>query len=722
MKAQLKSGRMMVAFACAGLGVLLLVLMLHSTQSQVQAGAIQIPAQKSSGWITVLTDTFDGSAVGVPRTIASNGGYMWGRVITPSQDLTDTLWCVQGGLGASLRAGIDTYTDNMSTTVTYGPLNLKARQAELAFSYWISTAAGDGLKWGYSTDGTVFTYTAVTPATMAEWHTMVLDHALDNALGSGTVYLRFLFYSDNDGQVSQGVFLDNVQIRVTEEITASFSASTPGCLGNSTAFNSTSAATSGIALVEWAFEQGSYGTGNTAQHTFSRAGTHTVWMTATSTLGSKDVVSMPVSIEYVQAKIDVVPLHSGDVICRDVQTTFSDASIVTGTFASRLWHFDDDNSTATTYSVFHTFSTLGWQRVTLNVATSAGCVDVGTVDLNVVEPPTAQLIANTGQTETGATNYFTDTGSGATTWVWDFDDGVVVTTTQPSVKHVYTMGGPKTIVLTAIAGSGCASVSSVSLQVTAKVYLPLSYRSRFFGYRYSDDFSSWSSGWPGGSHITRNPDGTASDDFYFGYKTASPAPNGNYRSDGRIYHIRAHDDGDHVFVTGPQKKAFVLQNFVYQSAARTVSGKRRGDEYGILISPVPLDPANPNSHGQPVYTLQMRLLKDTRNWVFKKWTIANTHNHPATELAKGTTRTHLTLRTGWFNAFKFERVGNTLYCYIHGAESWGKWKRIASRDLTKDFAKVPDKFYVGFYVAHTKPYSYDFEAQFDNVKAISTPR
>ena len=36
----------------------------------------------------------------------------------------DTLWCVQGWLGASLVAGSDPYTDGLTTTLTYGPIDM----------------------------------------------------------------------------------------------------------------------------------------------------------------------------------------------------------------------------------------------------------------------------------------------------------------------------------------------------------------------------------------------------------------------------------------------------------------------------------------------------------------------------------------------------------------------------------------------------------------------
>ena len=107
-------------------------------------------------------------------------------------------------------------------------------------------------------------------------------------------------------------------------------------------------------------------------------------------------------------------------------------------------------------------------------------------------------------------------------------------------------------------------------------------------------------------------------------------------------------------------------------------------------------------------------------WVFKKWTIYNSHNHPADELGKGSTD-WLTKNTDWFNGYKIERIGNTIHVYVHGASTWGKWKKVGSRDLTKDYTTVPETFYIGFYAAHTKPYRYDFEAQFDNVYVESTP-
>ncbi|MBN1582378.1 MAG: PKD domain-containing protein [Anaerolineae bacterium] len=710
-----------------GTGVFFLLLVLSTSMNLVlanrEAALGLISAQADDGLTTVLLDEFDGTFH--DRAISSNGTFAWGETITPTQGFADTMWCVQGGTGGStLSAGVDPYPKNVTTTLTYGPLNLNVTAAELDFSYWIETAAGDGLEWGYSPDNTVFTYTVVAPAQMSSWQTLALSNELDSLVGSETAYLSFRFQSNGDDDVGLGVFLDDVRVRIAEEITASFTASAPVCLANSIHFSDTSSATSGIEAVEWNLGDGNTRTDRAFDHTYAAVGTYTVWLTATSQAGSQRVISTSVSVQSVSAGMDITPLYNGNTVCLNTETTFSDNSTLGVPGTAAAWQWTLNGAPASTASGFsHTFTTPGPHTAGLTVTTTAGCADTTSISLNTAAPPAPSLVitGDTDPIETGTTVHLQDQGTGGVFWTWDLGDGTIVTTDTPSIDHVYQRGGPQTVVLTVTATSGCMSVVSETLSVTAKTYMPVVFQNFFTGLEYFTGFGPGESGWPYGDHITLNPDGSKSDEFYFGYKTTSAAPNGSYRSDGKVYYIRAHDDGDHVFVTGPQNKAYTSQNFVYQAVGRTVSSQRRGDEYGILISPVPLDPKHPDSQGLPVYTLQVRLSGDNKAWVFKKWVIENSHDHPADELAKGTTD-WLTINTDWFNGFKIERVGNTIHAYVHGASTWGKWKEVASRDMTKDFAKVPDKFYIGLYLAHTQPYSYDFEAQFDNVSVISTPR
>jgi hypothetical protein len=134
------------------------------------------------------------------------------------------MWCVQGGEGASLAAGDDPYPNGVTTMLTYGPINfVQVVAAELSFQHWISVASGDGLEWGYSTDGESFVFADLSPSTMGEWEATTLSSEtsedLDPLLGERYVYLAFRFQSDNDDQVAEGVFLDDVQLRAKYDAT-----------------------------------------------------------------------------------------------------------------------------------------------------------------------------------------------------------------------------------------------------------------------------------------------------------------------------------------------------------------------------------------------------------------------------------------------------------------------------------------------------------------------
>lgn len=283
--------------------------------------------------------------------------------------------------------------------------------------------------------------------------------------------------------------------------------------------------------------------------------------------------------------------------------------------------------------------------------------------------------------------------------------------------------------------SAFAGARRFAAQVTpadTNLYMPMVFKNLYIAYDYAEGFGDRSTGWAHGTRTVYNSDGTKSDEYAFGYKEDSrhlTGPYGRVYSDGRVYYLWAMDDGDHVFVTGPSDKAYTNQDFTYEVSLRLASdNKELGDEYGILISPVPLDPKNPDSQGKYVYTLQIRLLPSNnadKYWVFKRWVIHNSHDHPADELAQSWgNQSWLTVTTLWWNHFKVKRTGNTLQMWTNAEESWDKSHLVVTRDLSLDFNPVPDKFYVGFYMAHSSQFGwrYDLEAQFENLTLHCTPR
>jgi hypothetical protein len=236
---QQRTKRLLLSFVGGGLGVLLLVVGLRSATSLVLAEdaafasgfqaeiqpvepSLDTVPQIVSNWQRVMLDSYDGTFTGthsIPRAIARTGSapYEWGRTITGTLGFTNTLWSVQGGEGSALHAGIDTYTNGVTTTVTYGPIDLRyAITTAIAFSHWISVADGDGLEWGYSTDGTSFTFIEVPAVTAGTWQTTTVysDVSADLAQlnGQPNAYLAFRFHSNDDDRVGLGVFLNDVQL------------------------------------------------------------------------------------------------------------------------------------------------------------------------------------------------------------------------------------------------------------------------------------------------------------------------------------------------------------------------------------------------------------------------------------------------------------------------------------------------------------------------------
>ncbi len=633
------------ALSGGGLGLLMLGLLLCASNTPASADIAQQiddPAVQDALPVVLFQDRFDGGSLAVSRAVAADGDYGWGRV--ESGEWADTFWCAQDGAPA-LIAGTHFYSSNMSTTVTYGPIDMRVTTATLEFSHWISVASGDGLEWGYSLDGSTFTYSPVSTAQMGQWQTMTVG--LNPLLGRSAVYLAFRFQSDAASE-DLGVFLDNVIVRTDEQ--------------------------------------------------------------------------------GVTARIGIAP-DLGTTVCRHAPTTFSDISLITGTLSARRWLFGDDSSTSDAALVVHTFTAApGPFAVNLWVTTTAGLTSNANVSLTVVDPPpTPAIQMSTSQTWTGVVVVFTDIGSGsADSRRWDFGDGTVITGTEASVSHVYSAAGPKTITLTRISAAGCTSSAQTTLAVSGKTYMPVVFKNKFYGYEKTDNFTNWSSGWPAGGKRTLNPDGSVAEEYNFGYKVDNTFGSlHNWTGSdpvtlGGLYHIWVRDNGDHVFLTGPESMA-VQQNFTYAaSLRRRTTGVMDGDEYGILISSKPIDAINQQS--DLVYTFHVRLFVSSqkRQAVVKKWKIVSHGIHQVTYERSFEPNNYLAWEQNFWNRFYIIRQGNTLTFCTQNEGTWGKWNEGCVHALTDD--SLPDKLYIGFYAAHYREYSYDMEYQFDDVYIKATAR
>jgi hypothetical protein len=243
---------------------------------------------------------------------------------------------------------------------------------------------------------------------------------------------------------------------------------------------------------------------------------------------------------------------------------------------------------------------------------------------------------------------------------------------------------------------GAIGVSDV---LTPSVYIPLARHRYFTAFGFTDDFEDVSSGWPWGS----SP-------FDYGYRTDSDG--------SKVYHVRLEDEGDLAFVTGPPH---VAGNFEYHAQMRRTGDhpKYWFDEYGLLISPQPIDPKNPSGSG---YTFHIELqLGDSEDsyYAIAKWNALDRGNRSV--LVRTEEGHHISDVAKVWNWFKITRVGDTLDFYVRRQDgsAWTPWQHVHS--LTD--SALSYELYVGFYGYHSKDDmgDYSIEYQFDNLSTYSSP-
>ncbi|MFY8108286.1 MAG: PKD domain-containing protein, partial [Bacteroidia bacterium] len=153
--------------------------------------------------------------------------------------------------------------------------------------------------------------------------------------------------------------------------------------------------------------------------------------------------------------------------------SFANTTSGTGPF-TYFWNFDDGGANSTSINPSHSFSTGGTYQVELTAITSVGCSTTVSQSVVVNTPATSGPTASfTNSTAGGcAAGYnFTNTSTGATSYLWDFGDGSTSNVANPTKGFGAT--GTYTITLTAFNGSGCQSVTSSSLVVTSVANGPL---------------------------------------------------------------------------------------------------------------------------------------------------------------------------------------------------------------------------------------------------------
>lgn len=259
-----------------------------------------------------------------------------------------------------------------------------------------------------------------------------------------------------------GVF--NVQLRITDTygctdsitkqnlITISVpkaafaTADTNSCPGKP--INFINASTGPSLSYQWTFGDGATSTLANPIHSYSSDGVYSVSLTITDQFGCVSTLNR---LQYIKITTPFANFTVNDSIgnCPPLIVNFTNTAV---NYASFIWDFGDGN-TSLSVNPSHLYNTAGVYIAKLTVTSRGGCVSVKTKEIKVGGPlGTFTYTPLTGCNPLTVT--FTANSFNRTSFVWDFNDGATVSTTDSIVSHTYTELGnyvPK-MILKDIAG------------------------------------------------------------------------------------------------------------------------------------------------------------------------------------------------------------------------------------------------------------------------------
>ena len=247
----------------------------------------------------------------------------------------------------------------------------------------------------------------------------------------------------------QDVKIRNLYVTIYPKPVATISANTTSSCDTFTVFNFSSSG-SGIVSWNWNFGDGTNSPQQNPSHGYGTSGAYAVSLIVTDNNGCRDTSD-------VSTNINVGTSHwasftaNPDSGCAPLTVTFNNTN---ANVASSSWTFGDGN-TSTQLSPSHTYNNPGVYTVSLIVTTTNGCTD-SIIRSNYITVGIQPVVNFTHSIGTGCAPHavhFTNTSSGFATCQWNFGDGTISNSTNPT--HSYSANGVYSVTLTCWGPTGC---------------------------------------------------------------------------------------------------------------------------------------------------------------------------------------------------------------------------------------------------------------------------
>ena len=233
-------------------------------------------------------------------------------------------------------------------------------------------------------------------------------------------------------------------ITITGVPTADFSFQT-ACTNDTTFFTDLSAGNPDV--YEWDFDDGTTDLSNNPNpdHIYNNPGTYDVTLTvAFSTSGCSNTITYPVD-----AHPRTEPAFTANTPCLGSSTSFVDET--TNTPILWEWDFNDGSPLETTQNPNHEYANPGLYEVQLITENVFGCSDTLLQTVEVFELPTPDFSFDT--VCLNAITTFQDASIDAVAWEYDFDDGTISNSANPT--HTYTSDGSYNVMQVVTNAEGC---------------------------------------------------------------------------------------------------------------------------------------------------------------------------------------------------------------------------------------------------------------------------
>ena len=280
--------------------------------------------------------------------------------------------------------------------------------------------------------------------------------------------------------VNGGSLLPIGSITTTTKPSAAFSASaTSGTIPLSVTFSD--ASTSGSAPITswaWSFGDGSTSTEQNPTHSYTSAGTYTVSLMVTTSVGSdtetkSSYITATTSGTTPTASFNASVTHG----TAPLTVTFTDSSDPgSSDITSWFWSFGD-NKTSTEQNPVHTYTSVGTYTVFLKVTSAVGnhtttktnYITV-TSTLSSINPEAAFSTSSTWGMAP-LTVRFTDLSNPGSaeivSWLWSFGDGE--TSSEKNPVHIYTTAGTYSVSLMVTTADGTDTITQSNLVVVSSM-------------------------------------------------------------------------------------------------------------------------------------------------------------------------------------------------------------------------------------------------------------